>query len=133
MIDNAVYKLPPYTKRLSDVLKTPSVWPQYKGTSQDGKRISLFIIAGTNAWEIAKKRLHTKLLYLMLPPTDDPEIYDWGICAGHEPIIILTAGQLKKDISHRLSIALLRDGVDRVVTSAGGGYGQRYIARRHKQ
>ncbi len=132
MADAAAYKCPPYAKRFSDVLDTPGVWPQYRGTSSDGKRLSLFIIAGSNAWEMAKKSLSSKLLFLVHPPADPPEIYDWRICAGHEPIIILTAGRLNNDISRRLSIALLRDGVDRVVTSAGDGYGQRYIARRDK-
>ncbi len=123
-------KISPYGGVLRSALNHPETWPRYAGTSPDGLGVSIILIVGSEAWEKAKKLLG-KHLFLILPQGYDPKKYDWSLLKDHDPILVLVAG---KDLTakeyRRLALALMRDGVTRLLRPNGDGTAVRYLSER---
>ena len=120
-------KLPPYAKRLREVLTAPGTWPTFAGTSPDGRNISIWVLAGSNTWNVAGEYARGRYLFLACPPDTDPEALDWRLLRGRDPVLLRQCGQLDGDTLKRLMLALLRDGAERVLYLPENGQVRRYI------
>ena len=116
-------KKPPYSKRLAKLLADPSI--KTAGSSVTGKR-SIYVIAGTRAWNKARE-IESSHAFLVAPPDTDPASYDWSILCGHEPIHIIVEGH-STDLQ-ALAEALNESGVERVLFPAGDGSAIRCLPR----
>lgn len=108
-------RLPPYAKRHIDRLRmdlAATVW----------------IAIGPNSWRYAQDRAGTRHIVIVCPPGDDPVAYDWTICAGHDPVLLVRAGPTDGDQVRAIIEALIRDGTDRVLDDAGALYVAREVA-----
>lgn len=107
-------RLPPYGKLLAKQLSDPPNWKQYWGTSADGNSVSLFVVIGPEAWEIAKF-WKEKRLFLIAPPGEDHASLNWSHLAGHDPVLIYQAGSVSSAELDNLAAAVLRDGACRIL------------------
>ena len=78
--------LPPYGRILRERLAEPRSWQRYWGTAADGSAVSLFVIVGHDAWEVAKYWRESRL-FTVAPPAEDPNVMDWTLLAGHDPVL----------------------------------------------
>jgi len=119
-------RLPPFGRHLHDVLAAPETWPRYAGTSPDGQHLTIWISIGPDSWAWARER-QGRFLVLVVPPGDDPSVYDWSLLAGgaHDPILIVRAGDVSPQVIRALAEALILDGVGRVLETVTG---DRYMA-----
>lgn len=116
---------PPYSQIVAAALAEPATWPQWFGTSPDGKRVSLFVAAGgPRAWAWARHEIEHRLV-LMAPQERDPCEYSWRLCAEHAPAIIFSFDATVEHME-RCAIALLRDGAERTLVQFPNGI-VRYI------
>lgn len=121
-------KRPPYSAYLCAALCHPEKWPQYAGTSPDGTCVSIFLIVGSKAWKKAST-LENSHLFLMLPPGDDPLLYDWTPLRGHDPIIGIIEGDPPSEKGYyNLASALIRNGVQRFIRPGNDGSGVRHLS-----
>lgn len=120
-------KRPPYARRLREVLTAPGTWPTFAGTSTDGRNVSIWVLAGADAWNVAREYARGRYLFLACPPDADPEALDWRLLAGHDPVLLRQCGQLAGDTLKRLVLALLRGGTERVLYLPENGQVRRYI------
>lgn len=111
---------PPYGARLAAVLARPETWPEWSGTSSDRAHLTLWVLAGPDAWRIAGVWLATRALYVVAPPGEDPAGYDWRVVAGHPPVLVHPCGDLTQAEFAALVGALVRDGAERVLVLFGG-------------
>lgn len=111
---------PPYGARLAEVLARPETWPEWSGTSPDRAHLTLWVLAGTDAWQFAGVWLATRALYVVAPPGEDPAGYDWRVVAGHPPVLVHPCGDLTQAEVAALVGALVRDGAERVLVLPGG-------------
>ncbi|MGH8529338.1 MAG: hypothetical protein ACRETN_05775 [Nevskiales bacterium] len=89
---------------------------QLRGTSPNGKNATLFIVHGTEGWRRATLlKLRTALM--LLCPGEDPEGKDWSLATrAGPPVLLVQAGEESQpNESERLAVALIRDGVQRVL------------------
>ena len=118
-------KLAPYSRqvaaRISDLEKRRAAL----GTSADARAVTLWVVAGPDAWDMVARR--PKWLALPCDGRSDPFIYDWSIVRGHAPVLLVRAGKCEGDMILRLVQALLRDGAERVIDMRDG---TRYVPRR---
>lgn len=113
-------KLPPYAKQLRTRLQNPELWQKCVGTSADGRHVTLFLICGPDAWNVARNWISRRLL-VVLPPDARPERFDWSVLSGHPPVLIHRAGHVHPDIIERIAAAALRDGVERLFLLGSDG------------
>lgn len=113
-------RLPPYTTQLRKRLGNRDTWHSWFGTSSDGENVTLFLICGSDAWSWASKWINSRL-FVVLPPEDAPEAYDWSILSGHPPVLIYRAGHVHPEIVDRLAAAAIRCGVERLLLMGTGG------------
>ena len=118
---------PAYARRLREVLTVSGTWPQYAGISADGRHPQLWVLAGSNTWNVAREYARSRYLFLACPPDADPEALDWRLLAGHDPVLLRQCGQLDGDTLKRLVLAVLRDGAERVLYLPEDGPVRRYI------
>jgi len=116
---------PPYSGRLRAVLAEPATWSDYWGTSPDGKHLSIWILAGPEAWTVARQWADTQRLFLVAPPGADAARFDWRLCAGHPPLLLRLCGSVTEDELLPLVAALVRDGARRVLRTDTG---RRFLA-----
>ncbi len=110
--------LPPFGRILQQRIADRSNWHRWWGCTATG--LSVFVVTGVGAWNWARWRLPTRLV-LVAPPGTDPEAYDWRLLAGHDPILLMAAGQTDGEHVRRLVIALMGAGISRVLDLRGGG------------
>jgi len=120
-------RLPPYAKRLREALAAPATWSTFAGTSPDGRNVSIWALAGSNAWAVASEYVRGRYLFLACPPDAAPETLDWRLLRGHDPVLLRQCGQLDGDTLKRLVLALLHDGAERVLYLPEDGRVRRYI------
>ena len=94
-------RLPPYLKRHADRLRTD-------------RNASVWVAIGAGAWQWARDRGH--LVAIVCPFGEDPAGFDWSLCAGHNPVLLMPVGAVGGDQVKALIGALFRDGVERVLT-----------------
>lgn len=111
---------PPYAARLAAILARPETWPEWSGTSPDRAHLTLWVLAGPDAWEVAGIWLGTRALYVIAPPGEEPARFDWRVLAGHPPVLVHPCGALAQAEVADLVGALLRDGAGRVLVLSGG-------------
>jgi len=100
---------------LNNALNNPELWHKYAGTASDGSDVSVFLIVGSLAWKKSEEIEHSHL-FLMMPFGISPLKYCWNILSGHDPIIIIIAGERPNEYFFKqLSFALIRDGVQRLL------------------
>lgn len=120
-------RLPPYARELGARLRVPASFKDYVGTSADGRHPTIWLGVGPNAWDWARKNQGLRLLSL-LPPGDDPAAYDWRLLAGHNPVFIVSCGDVTDGEVRALVAAIMRDGTQRVI-HGGELKVTRYISR----
>ncbi len=121
-------KRPPYSAYLCAALRHPEKWPQYAGTAPDGSSVSIFLTVGSKAWKRARD-LENSHLFVVLPPGDDPLLYDWRSLAGHDPIVAIVEGEPPSEKEfYNLASALIRDGVKRFTRPGKGGRCIRHLS-----
>lgn len=114
-------RLPPYAHALRVALSQPAGWCQFMGTSADGTKPTLWVLAGSGAWDMAREWKALRRLFLVLPPGEAPAGFNWSVLAGHDPVILKVAGDLAATEVQALVLALMRDGVQRVLLADEGG------------
>ncbi len=107
-------RYPPYGRLLAKRMARPDTWRRNWVTSPDGKRVSLFVLAGVDAWRLGHEWIEHRLLAVSAPDSD-PTIYDWSILAGHPPILVWPCGRCGSAHLECLICALIRDGCERVL------------------
>ena len=101
-------RLPPYLKRHAARLRTaPSA--------------SVWVAIGRGAWQWAREREQSHV-GIVCPPGEDPAGFDWSPCKGHDPVLLVRAGVVDGDQAYALVVALIRDGVERVLEESGALY-----------
>ncbi len=115
---------PPCSVRLSEILARPETWHQWSGTSPDRAHLTLSVLAGPAAWQLAGVWLATRALYVVAPPGEDPARFDWRVLSGHPPVLVHPCGALTQAEVADLVGALLRDGAERVLVLSGGNASQ---------
>lgn len=123
-------RLPPFARELAEILHWPNSWPKFAGTSPSGRRLTLNIAAGADAWECARALRAARWLAIVAPPGEPPSRLDWRSLAGHDPVLIHATGEFDGEALHALVFAVFRDGVSRIITIRQDRVGDRYIAQR---
>ena len=113
-------RLAPYGRALQARIRDRANWPRWSGTSADGAHLTLWVVAGTDAWEWAEYHRDSRL-FLLSPVDTDPANYDWGLLAGHDPVLLLALGEIDPPKIDRFAAAILRDGATRVSLFGSGG------------
>ncbi|MDA0822365.1 MAG: hypothetical protein O3C28_08070 [Proteobacteria bacterium] len=122
-------KLPPYARDVIAALDDPDTWPNYVGTSADGRNVTLWVAIGTAAWEWADERNSCRHLAVAIPPGTDPDEFNWEFLADHDPVMLCAAGDVGAELPARSARALIRDGVQRVMyLPSDGSRSSRYVA-----
>ncbi|OOC10587.1 hypothetical protein [Thioalkalivibrio halophilus] len=103
---NTGRRWPPYARQHADALRRPvcTVW----------------VAVGADAWRWARSRPNHHVL--VAPEDTDPASLDWRCCRGHDPVLLQRVGHVDGERVERLVRALLRDGVQRVLTDTGDRY-----------
>lgn len=98
-----------------------SNWPNLLGTSEDGRRLTIWFVYGPNScqWANQNDRGWTKLL-LVLPPFAIPNHYDYRLLIGHD-VIAVSAGQANEDYQKAVFEAAFKQGITRVFHMSTGG------------
>lgn len=118
---------PPYSKHLSAVLSRPATWRNFSGTSADWRHLTLRVLIGPKAWDVTDSQAAQRNLFVLLPHGDDPSIFDWRSLREHPPVMIVPYGEVDGYTVTALVLALMRDGVERVLYMADEGM-RRYVA-----
>lgn len=118
-------KLAPYSCRVAARIGDLEKRRAAIGTSADGRAVTLWVVAGSDAWDMVARR--PKWLALPCDGRSDPLTYDWSIVRDHAPVLLVRAGHFENDMVLRLAQALLRDGAERVIDMRDG---TRYVPRR---
>jgi len=109
---------PPYARQQRDALADPAV--------------SVWVAIGPMAWNAARSHqgdyAHGRPnVWLLVPDDTEPDALDWTCCRGHEPVLIWRAGKVAGERIKALIVALMLDGVERVLI-AGLKEGHLHIA-----
>jgi len=105
---NTRRRLPPFARTIIDGGRFP-------GTSRDGSRHTYWIVIGPAAWEQAKEFRDQGRAVTMLPPGDDPKRFRWDFLSGHDPVLLVKAGETQGHEIRALVEAVMADGVGRVL------------------
>jgi hypothetical protein len=100
---------PPYSKIISPIMG--AAW----GLSPDGLHYPFWVLFGPGAWGKARQWRQSMRRFVLLPPGDAPSAYGWGVLRGHPPVLLLPCGAVTGEEVKALVVALLRDGVERVL------------------
>lgn len=101
-------RLPPYARTIIDGRRFP-------GTSADGSRHTFWVVIGPHAWQQARDFREQGRAVTMLPPGDDPKCYRWDFLSGHDPVLLVKAGDVQGNELRALVEAVMADGVGRVL------------------
>lgn len=112
-------RLPPFARELAARLANRASWPRWAGTSPDGHHISIWVGLGPDAWQWAREHINQRMLTI-IPPDEDPNSYDWRMLAGHDPVILFSAGDTSGDEVRAVVSAMMRAGVKGVVHGDAG-------------
>jgi hypothetical protein len=119
-------KRPPYSSRLSAILADPDDWQHLSGTSANGEHLTVWVLAGSGAWDAAHDWLADPPVsapWVLAPPGADPAALDWSALAAHPPVLLMPCGELRQAEEAALASAILRDGGESVMTwPMGRGY-----------
>lgn len=118
---------PPYSKHMTAVMSRPATWRNFSGTSADGKHLTLRVMIGPKAWDVTDSHAAQRNLFVLLPHGDDPAAFNWRVLRGHPPVLVIPNGEVDAHMVTALVLALIRDGVERVLYMADEGM-HRYIA-----
>jgi hypothetical protein len=117
---------PPYADRWDALLADGRpIW----GSSEQG--LTGWLLAGTDAWNLARSWANSRRLFLCCPPDADPQGLDWRQLAQASPPVLLLGPELTLAQLDRVAAAVLRDGTARLFwpyLRPGGVFGLRYIA-----
>lgn len=113
-------RLPPFGRELATRLADRPTWSRWKGTSADGNHLTIWVYCGADAWVLARARNADRLM-LIVPPGEDPANYDWRLLRGHDPIVLRSCGQTDGAVIKAVILALMRDGVKRVIHGGRNG------------
>ena len=97
---------------------TPGRLPPFARTITDAKlpaNVSLWLVAGEYAWDEAKRIRDQGRALAMLPPGDNPGRYRWDFLAGHDPVLLVRAGEAAGHEVRALVEAVMAAGVGRVL------------------
>lgn len=111
-------RLPPYGRAVASALDSGDFTGKI-GASPDGSAATMFVVCGSDAWHIARDAWNRALL-LVAPPGEDPARFRWDLLAGHEPIMLMRAGDIDGDDLLLLVETLLSDGVERIIDTGTG-------------
>lgn len=111
---------PPFGRELSTRLADRSSWPRWMGTSADGRHLSIWVAIGPDAWAWAREHIERRLL-LIVPPSEDPSAFDWRALAGHDPIILFSAGDTTGDEVRAAVLAMMSCGVNKIIHGGSNG------------
>jgi hypothetical protein len=116
---------PPYAARLAAILAHPETWPGRPGTSADGRHLTLWVLAGPDAWEVADLWGHPDAapapLFVLAPAEEAPAGFDWSVLRGHPPVLVRPCGDLSQGEVAALVGALVADGCERVLVLGDRG------------
>lgn len=121
-------RIPPYARQLRARLASAAERKRAYGTSANGERVTFWVAAGADAWQWVRERPH--FLATLLPSGEVPEVFDWSICHGQPPTLVVVVGTLPPDIPQRLAVAILRDGGERVIVYFPNGQSMRFVVER---
>jgi len=107
-------RLPPYSHELAARLRQPKNFSRYAGTSANGRNPQLWCGIGPRVWDWAQRFFDRRLLTL-LPPGDDPEIFDWRLLAGNDPLFVVACGPVEQSEIRALVAAMMRDGTKKIL------------------
>ncbi len=93
------------------------------GAAPDGHSTPVTLCVGEHAWPAARQ-WHGYRLITLLPPGEDPEIFDWRCLADADPVLLWRCGAVTDDMQ-ALMRAVIRDGTDRILDLLTG---TRYVA-----
>jgi hypothetical protein len=119
-------KLPPYGAKLRDIAADPVARRRCVGSSADGELLTIWLICGADGWTLARSWSDREEIraFILLPLGDDPAAYDWRLLRGNDPILLHFCGEIDCEQTKALILALMRDGVQRVLAPNG----LRYVA-----
>lgn len=118
---------PPYSKHMTAVMLRPATWRNFSGTSADGKHLTLRVLIGPKAWDVTDSHAAQRNLFVLLPQGDDPAAFDWRVLRDHPPVLVVPYGEVDDNTVTALVLAMMRDGVERVLYVNDAGM-RRYIA-----
>lgn len=128
MSRRSTLQLPPYGRRLRELLADPAALSGFFGTSPDGRRPSLWVLVGEEAWEAGRILEDSgRHLFMLMPPDTFPERYNWELLRGRDPVLVRQCGHLDDAILQRLVLSMMRDGVWRILFLPLGGQPRRFI------
>jgi len=107
--------LPPYARRIIQILSSPSDYTRYAGTSADGTKLTFWVLIGKDAWDKAKSLKYSQNLFIIIPPEKNPGSFTFDFLVGHDPILLLQCGCVDKQTIKTAVISLMRDGVCRIL------------------
>jgi len=108
-------RLPPYTRRLIEILRSASNYPRYFGTSADGAHLTLWVLIGKDAWCKANSFINTHKVFIVIPYEENPKSFTYNYLVGHDPVLLLQCGDVDKHTIETAVISLMRDGVQRIL------------------
>lgn len=113
-------RTPPFGKELAARLADRASLPRWAGTSPDGQHLSIWVSIGPNSWQWAREHIDHRLL-LIVPSGEDPAAFDWRILAGHDPVILFSAGDTSSDEIKAAVLALMTCGVNKIIHGGPAG------------
>lgn len=119
-------KLPPYAKSLLELRRNPEHWATLL------RAFTVHVFCGSKAWQEAQNAIRAGWGFVLLPPGENPEGYDWSVCAGYDPVLICVHGNMAAAVFDRLGRALIRDGVTRALC-IGDSDPFVFVAKGHKE
>lgn len=105
---NTPRRLPPFAREII-------AGKRFAGTSADASRHSIWLVIGPHAWNHAKALREQEKAVTLVSPGEDPNAFRWDFLAGHEPILLVKAGEVQGHATRALVEAVIGDGVGRVL------------------
>ena len=110
-----IKRLPPYARRVIQILSSPSDYSHYAGTSANGKFLTFWVLIGEDAWYKANALKKTQNLFILIPLEENPGSFAFDFLVGHDPILLLQCGGVDKQTIKSTVVSLMRDGVCRIL------------------
>lgn len=83
--------LPPYGRAVLAARRSGH-FGRYVGTLANGRNPTLWIMVGTDAWDVAHRC--SDRLAIVAPDHEDPAAFDWYCLAGAEPVLLIHCGDV---------------------------------------
>lgn len=116
-------RLPPYGRHILHVRRRGNL-RGFVGTSASGRYCTVWLLVGSDAWDLAQYWRATRLI-IVAPTNADPRAFDWSPLAAADPVLLVRVGSIDGAHLERVLAAVMRDGVQRVFDLYTG---DRYIA-----